>query len=172
MALTKKDEEKIDMLFQKAVTAGKRSEKQENNKYKKTEKRLYAYPVLKRNIARYKKDIIDIQKEDLRTSKDFVLFVKNSGGAEKMDIEELRKAKILLIEQKIARDQKEIEEIDTALKEIENEEYYPIIELQYFKGMSQEQVAQQLHCDKVTIWRNRKLLINKLNYSLYGADAL
>lgn len=169
MALTRNDEEKISRLFQEAVSAGKRSVK---DKYKQTEKRLYAYPVLKRNIERYKLDIKDTEKEDMRKSHDFVLFVKNSGSAEKMDIEDLKAAKILLIEQKIARDQKEIDEIDKALEEIQQDEYYPVIKLHYFEKKNQDDIADLLHCDKVTIWRNRKKLINMLNIGLYGADAL
>ena len=170
MGMTKNDEKIIGRLFHEAVAAGKRNSLKD--KFKQTEKRLYAYPIMKRNIERYALDIKDIEKEDMKKSKDFVIFLKNSGGADKPDLEELRAAKILVIEQKRARDEKEIAEIDAALKEIEQDEYFSVIEMHYFQGAQQDEVAEKLHCDKVTAWRNRKRLINMLNISLYGADAL
>lgn len=169
MGLSKKDEELIQDLFSKAVSIGKTAAK---DKYKLTERRLYAYPVLKRNLERYGKDIEDIKHEDLRKSQDFVLYIKNSGSKIKPDIEDLRRERIALIENKRARDEKEIAEIDAAIQEISGEEYYPAIELHYFKRVREDEIAEVMHCDKTTVYRNRKRLINMLNVSLYGADAL
>jgi hypothetical protein len=162
-------EETTAREIKKAVAAGMKAAK---GKYQQTEKRLYAYPVLKRNIERYKKDIEDVKKEDMQKSHDFVIFIKNSGGGDKPDLEELRAAKVLMIEQKISRDQKEIEEIEAALKEIKADEYYKVINLCYFEQISKTEIEERMHCVNMTLWRNRKRLINKLSLSLYGADAI
>ena len=182
MGLTTKEEEKrigktlrniiketTEEEIKKALAIGAKSTK---GKYQQTEKRLYAYPVLQRNIKRYQKDIEDVKKEDMQKSHDFVRFIKNSGSSEKPDLEELRAAKILIIEQKIARDLKEIEEIEAALEEIKNDEYYQVIELCYFQQISKTDIEEKMHCVNMTIWRNRKRLINILSLSLYGADAI
>lgn len=168
MALTQKDKEEIKELFKNAVSLGKRVEK---NTYKQTEKRLYAYPVLKKNIERYKKDIEDVKQEDFSRSKD-IAFYAAGAGTEKLDIEEIRKAKIFVIEQKIARDREEIKEIEAALDEIRNDEYFEIIPLHYFQKVDQETITKRVRCDKVTVWRNRKRLLNIINICLFGADAL
>lgn len=168
MALTKKDKQEIKELFKNAVSLGKKIER---NTYKQTEKRLYAYPVLKKNIERYKKDIEDVKQEEFSRSKD-IAFYAAGAGTEKPDIEEIRKAKIFVIEQKIARDREEIKEIEAALDEIRNDEYFEIIPLHYFKRISQEEISQKVHCDKVTVWRNRRRLLNILEVCLYGAEVL
>lgn len=171
MGLNKNDEARIEHLFQKALAAGKRRAK-EADAYKKTERALRAYPILKGNIRRYELDIKDIRIEDLRNSKDFVLFLANSGGATKADLEEIREAKILVVAQKIARDQKKIDEIDTALDIVRTDEYFKIIEMNYFDGMKQNEISEILHCDKATVYRNKKRLIETMSVSLFGADAV
>lgn len=168
MALTQKDKEEIKELFKSAVSLGKKIER---NTYKQTEKRLYAYPVLKKNIERYKKDIEDVNQEEFSRSKD-IAFYAAGAGTEKPDIEEIRKAKIFVIEQKIARDREEIKEIEAALDEIRNDEYFEIIPLHYFQKVDQETITKRVYCDKVTVWRNRKRLLNIINICLFGADAL
>lgn len=172
MALSKKDEEKIKQaVYQSVNLIAKELRDVPKDKYKHTEKRLYAYPVLKRNIKRYKLDIEDIRHEDIRKSKDIVLYT-TAGGGTQPDIEELRAAKILLIEQKIARDEKEIVEIDIALQEIKNDEYFNIIPMKYIEKISNEEIAQELHCDMRTIGRHKSRLIKEISLGLYGADAL
>ncbi|WP_110955741.1 DUF1492 domain-containing protein [Anaerosinus massiliensis] len=171
MGLTKKDHEEIENLFNKAVSFGRR-QSTERDTYRRTERSLRAYPILKENIKRYELDIKDIAKEDMRTSKDFVLYLANSGGSEKMDIEDIREAKILAIRQKIVRDQKKIEEINIALNTIKSDEYYQVIEMIYFEGLKEEEIVEQMHCDRTTVYRNRKRLINTISVSLWGADAV
>lgn len=169
MALTKTDREEIGQLFQAAVSEGKAKEK---DKYKLTEKRLYAYQILKRNIERHKLDIEDIKKEDIRKSKDIVLYSTCGGSGEKLELEELRAAKILVVKQKISRDEKEIAEINAALKEIEKDEYFEVIKDHYFNHLSQDEIAEKMTCDKVTVWRNKKKLVRIISLILYGADAI
>ncbi|MGL5270314.1 MAG: hypothetical protein ACRC7I_07215 [Selenomonadaceae bacterium] len=171
MALTKRDEERIEHLFKRAVALGSRRAK-DYDPYKRTEKALRAYPILKENIKRYELDIEDIAKEDMRRSKDFVLFLANSGSGEKVGIEEIRATKILAVRQNIVRDQKKIDEIDIALKNVEGDEYYKVIEMDYFQRMKLSDIIEHMHCDKVTIYRNKKRLINTISVSLFGADAV
>lgn len=168
MALTKKQEEKIEELFQKAVSHGKSYVK---NKYKQTEKRLYAYPILQKNIDRYKLDIEDVKSESFSHSHDIVIYTVGGAG-EKRDIEDIRKAKILMLEQKIVRDEKEIREVNAALDVIKNDEYHKIINLAYFKNMTPDEIGKELNCDRATVFRNKKRLINMIITSFYGADAL
>lgn len=171
MGLNKNLEDRIVHLFKKAVEVGNRRGK-EVDAYKKTERVLRAYPVLKENIRRYELDIEDIKIEDMRNSKDFVLFLANSGGAPAAELEEIRKAKILVVNQKIVRDQKKIDEIDSALDMVRDDEYFKIIEMNYFDGMKQNEISEILHCDKATVYRNKKRLIEIMSVSLFGADAV
>ena len=172
MPLSKKDLQEIRSVFsdeiQKLKPTARHSEK---DLVKLTKKRLYAYPLLKINIERYKADIEDIKKEDMGKSKSIVMFSPSSKGGERPTLEELREAKIMIVERKIARDENEIREIDTALSTIRDDEYYPIIEMSYFRKISDEAIRDELYWSIPTIGRHRGRLINILNASLYGADA-
>ena len=99
------------------------------------------------------------------------MFSPSSKGGERPTLEELREAKIMIVERKIARDENEIKEIDTALSTILDDEYYPIIEMSFFQKMSEEDICNTLHCASTTLWRNKGRLIDIMNVSLYGADS-
>lgn len=173
MSLSKKDEEilkrLLDDALRAAMDAGKNSHR---DKFKLTEKRLYAYPILKRNIVRYQLDIEDVQKEDFRKSKDFILFLRNAGTSEKNDLEEIRAERIFNLQQKLVRDEREVKEIETALEEIKKEAYFQIIPMKYFESCPYEGIAEKLKCDVRTVGRNKKRLVEKLILNLYGAEGI
>ena len=174
MALSEKDLQKIEAVFDRQIknltyAGGKRKGK---DWIKLTKKRLYAYPLLKGNIERCKLDIEDIKREEFGKSKSITMFSINGGGAEKPTLEELREAKILLVERKIARDEAEIKEIDAALATVKDDYYYPAIEMMFFKRCKQDDIAEKLYCDKTTIWRQVGRLLDIMSITLYGADVL
>lgn len=171
--MTEKDMEIIKELIGKAVAsaykAGKRAAK---DPYRQTERRLRAYPVLRRNIERYKADIEDIKREDFGKSQSLVLFRRNSGQPPKKDLDEIREEKILEVRVKLLRDEKELSEIETALAYVRDYPYYGLIEMIYFENLEQVEIEDRLHCDRSTIYRNRKILVSRISEVLYGADAL
>lgn len=171
MALSEKDIQKIGAIFDekvKSLTGGGRRKAKDLTRL--TKKRLYAYPLLQENIERYKADIEDIKREDFGKSKSIVAFMANSGGPEKPTLEELREAKILLVERKIARDEAEIKEMNAALDTIRDDAYYSLIEMMFFQKLRQDEIAESVHCDKTTVWRNVGRLLDALSIVLYGAD--
>ena len=171
--MNKKDmktiEEKMEEVGRRLMLEGAKNGKSWT---KMTVKRLYAYPLLKQNIERYKADIEDIKHEDMQKSKSIVEFYSHSGNGEKPDLEDLRAAKIRIVQMKINRDETEIVEIDAALSTIKDDKYYPIIEMRYFERMEQEEIAEKMDCSLRTIIRQLGRLLDILTVSLYGADAL
>lgn len=87
MALSKKDLQElgglIETAIQRAVGIGRRAAR---NHYKETERRLFRYPELKKNIEEYKADIEDIKREDFGKSKDIVKFSIHGGNTPQEDI--------------------------------------------------------------------------------------
>ena len=162
-------EQKIEEVGRRLILEGRKTQK---NWTKMTMKRLYSYPILKQNIERYKMDIEDIKQEDMGKSKSIVEFYAHSGGSEKPDLEELRAAKIRIVEMKIDRDQKEIAEIEAALATIRDDPYFPIIDLKFFQKWKQEDIADEIPCSVATVPRQLGRLLDIVNISLYGADAL
>ena len=174
MALSEKDLQKIEAVFDRQIKnltyAG--SKRKGKDWIKLTKKRLYAYPLLKDNIERCKLDIEDIKREEFGKSRSITMFSLHGGGSEKPTIEELREAKILLVERKIARDEAEIRERDMALGAIRDDPYYQIIELKFFEKLSHEEIAAQIPCGLNTVTRHLGRLLDIMSVTLYGADVL
>ena len=170
MSLSKQDIETITGIMHgvaKDLMGG--GKKKAKDLSKLTKKRLYAYPLLKKNVERYKADIEDIKREDFGRSKSIVAFVSRAVNHDKPDLEEIRAAKIRETEKKIARDEEEIREIDAALDAVKGDEYYKTIEMRFFDKINQDEIAVRLHCDSSTVWRNTERLVGIMNVVLYGA---
>lgn len=171
MALSKKDLQALgDMIenaIRKAVGAGRRAGK---NRYKETERRLFRYPELKKNIEEYRADIEDIRREDLGKSKDIVKFSIHGGNTPQEDIEEKRQKLIAHLENRIAGDLYEIRQIDRALERVQGHPYFPIITAIYFEKGEIEEAMEAANCSESTVFRYRKILINQICTALYGAD--
>ena len=171
MALSKKDLQElsgiIDGAIKRAVSAGRKSGK---NHYKETERRLFRYPELKKNIKEYQADIEDIKQEDFGKAKDIVKFSIHGGNTPQEDIEEKRQKIIANLENRIASDLYEIRQIERALERVRGSESFPIIEAYYFEKCDTDEVAERFHYSDRTIQRSRKNLVNIISDALYGAD--
>ena len=66
------------------------------------------------------------------------------------------------------RIQRIINVINKALKIIENDYYYSVIEDIYFENKTREQIAEKYNVDVKTINRNKNRLVNKLKIIIYG----
>ena len=148
--------------------------KEIKNYYKHTERRLYNYPELISNIEKYNMDIKDIKKEYKqhglsKKSKDICL--NNSAGIRLSD-EEILHGKIIIIQKKIERDEKEIAEIKYALQGIESDEWTDVIGLKYFEQLTEHEISEKLHTTDRTIRRHKNRLMNKIMVRLYGADVI
>ena len=177
--------------FDKMITAVRKTIREEINKqndnkehsgpvnyYKKTERLLYAYPLLKNKI---KQDEEDLKNEEIvfkKRSKDIIKTsrIKNKGFLE-IDINNIIESKIRSME----RTKRQVERIEIGLSNIEHDEYYKIIELRYFgeelenetrKKYCDEEIADIINCDRTTVTRNRKRLIGELEVILFGTEAI
>ena len=68
--------------------------------------------------------------------------------------------------------QKLINIINKALKTIEDDYYYEIIELIYFKNKTREAVAEEFDVEVKTITRNKIRLVNRLKVILFSDDTI
>ncbi|WP_094607751.1 hypothetical protein SPSIL_008860 [Sporomusa silvacetica DSM 10669] len=166
----------IEQAVDKAVKAtmflgADQARTETKNLFKQTEIRLYAYSELRNNIAKYNLDIKDLRCESPGRSKDIASFSTHGGGI-KFTEEEIQEARIMILQKKIYRDQTEIDEIEFALEAVQNDEYYPIIEMRYFKGMKDDKIAEIVSCDPSTIRRNKNRMIRRIAVKLYGAQAV
>lgn len=68
--------------------------------------------------------------------------------------------------------QKLVEKINAALKTIEDDQYYEIVAMIYFEGLSREAVAEYFDTTVTTVSRNKTRLVNKLKAILFSDDVI
>lgn len=57
--------------------------------------------------------------------------------------------------------------INKGMATLKNDPYYCILEMRYFEGRTQEDIAVELKCDQATISRNRSRLVKELSMRLF-----
>ena len=141
-----------------------------NNYYKHTEKRLYAFKQLQKNMIIYKKDIEDLKREGATSKSKDIVRMRQSGV--RLDHDEILQCKIINIQMKIDRDLREINELKRALATIKKNTNHEIVHYKYFEELSNAEISEKLHMSERSVQRNKKQLINKLMIALYGADVI
>lgn len=58
--------------------------------------------------------------------------------------------------------------IDRALKSIETDQYYSIIEMYYFEHKTREEIAEFYDCEVKTITRNKRRLLDEIRIILFS----
>lgn len=72
----------------------------------------------------------------------------------------------------IAKNASVISQMERALRRLANDPYFVTVTGKYFEQMTDAAIADQIHCDITTVWRNRNRLLYRLTILLYGADAV
>lgn len=165
----------IDEIIKKAVGAGLEAgrlsaERSTRNAFKDTERRLYALPTLRQKLEDDKERLEEIKTYGPRSrSKSITRFGKSSV---RLTPEEILEAVVTDMEATIAADEYEIERMEKALSIIADDEYVETVTGRYIEGLTDEEIADAIHCDTSTVWRNRKRLVQRLSVWLYGAKAV
>jgi hypothetical protein len=138
--------------------------------YKATEKRLYAYPVIKEKIEN-DMDMLARYMEGEKPSKSS-WFVRYQKSGTRLSDDEIIETLITDLKAKIAANEFEIETIDKAMKFIEADPYAKVISCLYFECKNIAETCEEAHCDRSTVFRQKSRLVQRLSVFLYGVDAL
>ena len=138
--------------------------------FRATEKRLYAYPVIKLKI----KDDTERIEEILRLgapghSKSIIKFQRTGV---RLEPEEIAEALVSDIKAHISHNEQEIETINKALEIIAGDPYERIVNYKYFEEKNDEEIAVLVNCDPRTVRRNKSRLVRRLSIFLYGVTAV
>jgi hypothetical protein len=138
--------------------------------YKATEKRLYAYPVIKEKVE-HDKEILEryVAGDRPSRSKSLVRFQKS--GVRLSD-DEILDALIQDITARIAANEYELETIDRALEIIAGDQYVKVISCLYFESKTVAETCEEIPCDRSTVFRQKSRLVQKISTFLYGVNAL
>ncbi len=157
----------IDKIAEKV--AEKLKTNQKNDYYKETEAMLRAYPNYKLTIEKNNERIQEILKNGIgEQNKNSNNDVRVKGGiVEFKGIPEIEIEKIEHLKSENLKEEKRIIRVDNALIHIENDPYFEIIDLKYFKNWTIEEIAEKFGVDRSTIGRNRTRLVKELRFYLF-----
>ena len=140
-------------VIRMAVEAGRMAAaRTAKDAFKATERRLYAVPDLRAKLEDDQEELEDTRKYGLKERSHSITRFFKSG--------------VRLTPEEI------MEPIEKALASIRDDPYYLAVNGKYIQRMTDEEIAEQIHCDPVTVWRNRKRLVQRVAVRLYGVEAV
>jgi len=161
----------VEEIIHKAIAAQRvASDRQAKDTFKTTEKRLYAYEMIKAKIISDRWEIEDIKQFGAPGKSKSI--VKYQRGGMRLSPEELSEALINDLLAEIAKSEHEIEKIDHACRLIANDPYADIIKHKYFEGKTDEAIGAIMNCDPSTVRRHKSRLVARISVYFYGVDAV
>ena len=156
-------------LFKSNVENVVKSSKTEKTAYQKTESLLYNYCGFKRIVADKQMEIAEIRKYGVPQ--------KCGAMGERVQSSPVLKGIVLpedTVEQAVQRIQDSmcdtvaaIALIDKCMESLKNDPYYKVLEMRYFEGRTQEDIAMEFGCSQVTISNNKSRLVKELSMRIF-----
>ena len=142
--------------------------KQERSAYQKTEMLLWNYRGFQRVVKEKLDKIEDIKRYGVPQKGNAV---HSYGGTSIVrDIttsQESKEDAICNIKDSIQEIIEVLELIDRSMDNLRNDPYYKILEMHYFEGRTQEDIAVHYNCTQSTIAKNKSRLVRELSVRLF-----
>ena len=142
--------------------------KQERSAYQKTEMLLWNYRGFQRVIKEKQDQIDEIKKYGVPHKGNAV---HSYGGSNTVSgittSQESVDAAVHNIESSIAETINALELIDSSMATLRNDPYYKLLEMHYFEGRTQEDIAIYYNCTQSTIAKNKSRLVRELSVRLF-----
>ena len=157
------------------VGASNTPPKQEKTAYAKTEALLYNYNNFKRIIKERMLEIETIRTYGVPTNSKSIVQYGSGGGGKSPGIvlaEESVENAIRNVESSVEHTVQAVALIDKCMATLKTDPYYSILEMRYFEGRTQEDIAMQLNCSQVTISKNKNRLVKELALRLFPDQSI
>lgn len=143
--------------------------KQEKTAYQKTEQLLYNYNSFKRIIKERMLEIETIRTYGVPTkSKSIVEYTPGGGSSPGIVLdEEIVEAAVRNVEASVHDTVEALALIDKCMVTLKADPYYEILEMRYFEGRTQEDIAEHFNCSQVTISKNKNRLVRELSLRIF-----
>lgn len=139
------------------------------NAFEKTEALLYSYRDFKRVVDERMQEIEDIKKygvpKDLSVQEYVAKGSVHTGGI--VLEEESVESAVARVWRSVQGTVQAINLIDKSMAAIKSDPYYRILEMRYFEGRTQEDIALEFGCSQVTISNNKNRLVTMLSLRLF-----
>ena len=143
--------------------------KQEKNAYQKTEQLLYNYNGFKKIVAERMQEIEEIRAHGVPKKCGGVTEYVQKGGLPQGIVleEETVESAVCRIERSVEGTVQAIALIDKCMAALKNDPYYEILEMRYFEGRTQEDMAVRLGCVQSNISYHRSRLVKELAMRIF-----
>lgn len=159
----------------KAITASQNGNnvgaqpKQEKTAYQKTEQLLYNYNGFKRIVAERQLEIEELRAYGVPHKCGGVSeFVQKGGMPQGIVLEEESvEAAVQTVQRSVQGTVQAIALIDKCMATLSNDPYYKVLEMRYFEGRTQEDIALEFNCSQMNISKNKSRLVKELSLRLF-----
>lgn len=154
--------------------ANAKPERNVKTAYQKTEALLYNYRNFKKIVEERMSEIDTIKKYGVPTKSVSVVeyYPKKLSVQGLRTVEESVQNAVRSVETSVEETVRVISMIDKGMAALKSDPYYDILEMRYFEGRTQEDIADHLGCSQVTISKNKARLVNELAMRLFPSQAI
>lgn len=167
-----------EVLKQLNITADKveygDKSKREKSAYQKTEQLLYNYMNFKKIVEERKREIEEIRQYGVPRSCAVKEYVDKGGVCGKGIVleEESVEAAVANVERSVQGTVQALALIDKCMNALKYDPFYSILEMRYFEGRTQEDIADELGYTQKTISQHKARLIRELAMRLFPDQAI
>lgn len=137
--------------------------------YQRTEQLLYNYNGFRKIVEERLAEIEEIKLHGIpKTSKSITQYGGTSGSVQGIVLDEESVERI--VQDKMATVQdivQHIAMIDSCMETLKTDPYYCILEMRYFEGRTQEDIAVELKCTQANVSKNKNRLVRELSLRLF-----
>ena len=164
----------LEALEKRKITNFGNEDKPEKTAYQKTEQLLYNYNGFKRIIKERELEIETIRQCGVpKKSLSILEYTSKTGTVHGITTdEEAVEAAIRTVQASIDSTVHAIALIDKCMDSLRSDPYYCILEMRYFEGRTQEDIATHLNCSQVTVSKNKNRLVRELSIRLFPNQAI
>lgn len=144
------------------------SDPNKKSAYAKTESLLYNYRGFQRIVQERMKEIEELRTYGVPQKAASFEFVPHTNVVSGIVLpEEAVEDAIRNVQASVQDTVQAIALIDKCMAALKGDPYYPILEMRYFEGRTQEDIALELKCSQKTISQNKSRLVRELAMRLF-----
>jgi RNA polymerase sigma factor (sigma-70 family) len=148
------------------------TERPKKTAYQKTETLLYNYTKFTKLVEDKRREIEELCKYGVpQRSKSIVEYTPGSGGVQGTVLpEESVERAVRSVEQSIVETVQAIAMVDKGMESLRNDPYFELLEMLYFEGRTQEEIADHFGVSQPTISSNRSRLVRELAMQMFPSQ--
>ena len=166
----------VDVLEKRGLVVGNVQSKpkiNERSTYAKTEALLYNYVGFKKIIHDVEQEIEEIRVHGVPQKKNpFCDYVQTSNVPQIVTVDEAVDAAINVLITNVQQTVDAVQLIDKSMKTLEYDPYYKVLEMFYFEGRTQEDIAVEFGVSQVSISKNKSRLVRELSMRIFPGQTV